>query len=201
MVTYGDFYFPSLIAGITEHFGINVVDCDMIMGSLEHALSSTGGFCAGRSFVIHHQRLCGLGYCFSASLPPLLAVAASKGLEIIKNDQERLTRLHENSKMTNLGLQEALKHTGFKVSGDLLSPLQHIFYDGNAAEETLDNLVEKMRRKGYLLARARYLSEEFFASKPSIRISVQSEMTTDELYAFLTMLKKEARKVDKKASL
>ncbi|VDN86783.1 unnamed protein product [Brugia pahangi] len=31
----------------------------MIVGSLEHALSSTGGFCAGRTFVVYHQRLCG----------------------------------------------------------------------------------------------------------------------------------------------
>lgn len=50
----------------------------MIMVSMENALSSTGGFCVGRSFVIDHHRLSGLGYCFSASLPPLLATAAGE---------------------------------------------------------------------------------------------------------------------------
>uniref|UniRef100_A0A914PV91 Uncharacterized protein n=1 Tax=Panagrolaimus davidi TaxID=227884 RepID=A0A914PV91_9BILA len=63
------------ISGVTEYFGVDVIDIDMIMASLENALATTGGFCAGRSFVVGHQRLSGLGYCFSASLPPLLATA------------------------------------------------------------------------------------------------------------------------------
>lgn len=62
---------------MTEHFGVDVADVDMIMISLENAVASTGGVCCGRSFLIGHQRLSGLGYCFSASLPPLLATAAS----------------------------------------------------------------------------------------------------------------------------
>lgn len=33
----------------------------MILGSLETSLSSVGGFCVGRSVVIEHQRLSGLG--------------------------------------------------------------------------------------------------------------------------------------------
>ena len=33
----------------------------------------TGGFVAGTSYVADHQILAGLGYTFSASLPPLLA--------------------------------------------------------------------------------------------------------------------------------
>ncbi|MCP9261182.1 Serine palmitoyltransferase 1 [Dirofilaria immitis] len=95
--------------GVTEHFGIDPIDCDMIVGSLEHAFSSTGGFCAGRTFVVHHQRLSSLGYCFSASLPPLLAVAASKSLDIISNDPNRLMRLRQNCKTVIVGLKEALK--------------------------------------------------------------------------------------------
>jgi serine palmitoyltransferase len=33
--------------------------------------------------VCDHQRLCGQGYCFSASLPPYLATAAHEALNIL----------------------------------------------------------------------------------------------------------------------
>ena len=48
------------------------------MASLENSAASSGGFCVGTKFVIDHQRLSGLGYCFSASLPPMMAAAAIK---------------------------------------------------------------------------------------------------------------------------
>ncbi|CAG9532406.1 unnamed protein product [Cercopithifilaria johnstoni] len=181
---------------VTEHFGINVADCDMIVGSLEHALSSTGGFCAGRTFVVYHQRLCGLGYCFSASLPPLLAVAANKGLDIISNDPERLVRLRQNSKIVSVGLKEAFEGTCFTVNGYTLSPLQHVYYEGNNADEKLNALVEKMRERGYLLARAFYHPAESFTPKSSIRLSIQSEMSHDELTAFIEAVKEEAQQVN-----
>uniref|UniRef100_A0A0R3RTP0 Serine palmitoyltransferase 1 n=1 Tax=Elaeophora elaphi TaxID=1147741 RepID=A0A0R3RTP0_9BILA len=169
----------------------------MIVGSLEHALSSTGGFCAGRTFVVYHQRLCSLGYCFSASLPPLLAVAASKGLDIISSDPERLMRLRQNSKIVSVGLKEAFKGTYFTVNGDLFSPLQHIYYEGNNPNEKLNALVERMRERGYLLARAFYHPEETFIPKSSIRLSIQSEMSRDELTAFIETLKEEVQQINK----
>lgn len=44
-------------------------------------MASIGGFCAGEREVVDHQRLSGLGYCFSASLPPYLATAAIDALD------------------------------------------------------------------------------------------------------------------------
>lgn len=44
-----------------------------------NALASIGGFCAGDREIVDHQRLSGLGYCFSASLPPFLATGACAG--------------------------------------------------------------------------------------------------------------------------
>ncbi|VIO93656.1 Uncharacterized protein BM_BM9378 [Brugia malayi] len=163
----------------------------MIVGSLEHALSSTGGFCAGRTFVVYHQRLCGLGYCFSASLPPLLAVAASKGLDIICNDPERLVRLRQNSKIVINGLKKAFEGTNFMINGDILSPLQHIYYEGCNADQKLNALVKKMRKRGYLLARAFYHAEESFTPKSSIRLAIQSEMSYDELMTFVATVREE----------
>lgn len=46
-------------------------------GGAGNALASIGGFCAGDREIVDHQRLSGLGYCFSASLPPFLATGAA----------------------------------------------------------------------------------------------------------------------------
>ena len=51
-------------------------EVDLIICSLELAGGSTGGFSCGTKFVVSHQRLSGIGYVFSASLPPMLAAAA-----------------------------------------------------------------------------------------------------------------------------
>lgn len=73
---------------------------DIIAASMGGSLASVGGFCAGRSFVIDHQRLSGQGYCYSASLPPLLANAALKALDILGSAEgsNRLQRLRKNAK-------------------------------------------------------------------------------------------------------
>ena len=47
-------------------------------------MASVGGFCAGKSYVVDHQRLSGLGYCFSASMPPMLAAASIKSLDLME---------------------------------------------------------------------------------------------------------------------
>ena len=48
-----------------------------------------------------HQRLSGLGYCFSASLPPLLATAALGALRTLQgaDAKERLAALANNARL------------------------------------------------------------------------------------------------------
>lgn len=69
---------------------------DIIMVSMENALASVGGFCTGRAAIIGHQRLSSLGYCFSASLPPLHAVAAMVAIDIIGNSSTLHMQLASN---------------------------------------------------------------------------------------------------------
>ncbi|KAM0671521.1 serine palmitoyltransferase component [Ordospora colligata] len=59
--------------------GINKVavrEIDIMIGSLSHGLCSTGAFVTGTSYTIDYQRLAGSSYCFSASTPSALIVAA-----------------------------------------------------------------------------------------------------------------------------
>lgn len=73
--------------------------------SLEMAVASVGGFCAGKSYVIDHQRLSGLGYCFSASVPPMLASAAMESLTVMQSNTNIFEKVRENAKL----MREKLK--------------------------------------------------------------------------------------------
>ncbi|KAI5637515.1 aminotransferase class I and II domain-containing protein [Phthorimaea operculella] len=87
--------------GITEHLDIPRGEIDLIVGSLEHSFASVGGFCAGTEFIVEHNRLSGLGYCFSASLPPLLTQAAISALDILEQKPEYISELEVVSKKLN----------------------------------------------------------------------------------------------------
>ena len=73
-------------------------DVDIMCVSLDMAVASVGGFCAGKAYVIDHQRLSGLGYCFSASVPPMMASAAIEALNIMEGTKTMFSKLRANSK-------------------------------------------------------------------------------------------------------
>ncbi|KAI6196773.1 Aminotran-1-2 domain-containing protein [Aphelenchoides besseyi] len=146
--------------GITEHYGVNIVDIDMVMVSLENAIASTGGFCCGRSYVVGHQRLSGLGYCFSASLPPLLASAAKEALFIIDEEPDRITKLQRNSKLMQNLLKKVLDGTEFYVRADSLSPMKFIHcIDEMNSKDKLERLAEELFKAEIVVAKSRYLAD------------------------------------------
>lgn len=107
--------------GVTEHFNIDRSDVDMIIASLEYAVGSIGGFCVGASVVIEHQRLSGLGYCFSASLPPFLTQAALCALTMFETQPSIFQELHETSIIIDRKLRNLEE---FIVVSDPLSPVK-----------------------------------------------------------------------------
>lgn len=76
-------------------------DVDLICSSLENAVGSVGGFSVGTTFIVEHQILTGLGYCFSASAPPLLAQAAISSLDHFEQHPEMFSKLNEKCKKLN----------------------------------------------------------------------------------------------------
>ena len=82
-----------------------------------------GGFCVGTSFLVEHQTLAGLGYCFSASLPPMLAAGTMKSLEILKNNPELTMQLAQKCQL----LHDHFDHfNGLRLYGDPISPIKHL---------------------------------------------------------------------------
>jgi serine palmitoyltransferase len=79
-----------------------------------------GGFCAGDREIVDHQRLSGLGYCFSASLPPFLATAAIGALDILEaRGAELLPKLAANAALLRTLLEDVVgaEWTGFRACG------------------------------------------------------------------------------------
>lgn len=84
--------------GVTEHQNVDPTHIDMIIGGLAGCLSSGGGFCAGTSEIVEHQRLSAAAYTFSAALPALLATTASETVTILQEDPTIIQGLRENIK-------------------------------------------------------------------------------------------------------
>ncbi|KAG6902291.1 hypothetical protein C0995_001901 [Termitomyces sp. Mi166 len=82
--------------GLTELYNVPAEKVDMLVGSVAIGLCSAGGFCAGSQAVVDHQRINGTSFVFSASLPALLAVSASEGINILRSSPSILSTLQEN---------------------------------------------------------------------------------------------------------
>ncbi|KAI0225489.1 Serine palmitoyltransferase 1 [Lamellibrachia satsuma] len=159
-------------------------DVDFISASLENSLGSFGGFGCGKSYVIDHQRLSGLGYCFSASTPPMLSQAAILALDLLKNSPEMVDRLHGNSAYL---LDKLSKVPGLRVVGDIVSPVLHLQLAdscGNRAADlaTLRCIVQMAEEEGVALVVASYLEkDERQLPPPSIRLSVNCDLGEQEM--------------------
>ncbi|XP_051539270.1 serine palmitoyltransferase 1-like isoform X2 [Myxocyprinus asiaticus] len=166
--------------GVTEHFGVNIDDIDLISANMENALASIGGFCCGRSFVIDHQRLSGQGYCFSASLPPMLAAAAIEALKIMEEDPGIFSILRDKCKHVHKALQGT---PGLKVAGESFAPALHLQLENSTGSRENDlkllrTIVDYCLDRRIALTLARYLDkEERFLPPPSIRVVVTVEQT------------------------
>lgn len=180
--------------GVTEHFNIPKDEVDLIIGSLETALSSVGGFCVGSTFVVEHQRLSGLGYCFSASLPPLLSAAAIKALEQIEKHPEILEKLRERSTSLHQSICNSQLTEHFTLGSDESSPLKHLYLIDKSLlhseqQQILKKIVDYCISKGVAITTAAYLSDrEYKIPTPSIRLLASIKLTNEEINSLIEIL-------------
>lgn len=114
----------------------------MIMGSLEGSIGSIGGFCVGASIVIEHQRLSGLGYCFSASLPPFLSHISIYVLDLFEKNPEWFSALKDLSTTVDKKLRNL---TQYEVLSNAHSPLKVITVRGRKDSEVIDKIHSYVR--------------------------------------------------------
>ena len=182
--------------GVTEHYDVPRHEIDMIIGSLDWAMGSIGGFCVGTSFIIEHQRLSGLGYCFSASLPPLLTTAAITSLEIMRNNPHIFKTLKDNCIAVNDGLQNinCLECSSFPES-----PVKHVYLkekmDYITEEKLLSQISDCCIENNVAIITPVYLEAEKNLPRPSLRLCVSTLLNNNDIDFALSVLKKCAEEV------
>ncbi|KAJ3134547.1 serine palmitoyltransferase component [Physocladia obscura] len=162
--------------GTPEHYGIAPADVDVYVASMANALASSGGFCAGRKEIVEHQRLSGLSYTFSASLPALLAVSALEALKVLETAPVLAVQCQQNA----IAMREVFQKSGISQIRVLdtfsNTPIIHVRLSSRLAnrqeeEHILQEVVDTCIRDGVIVTRARYVeAQELALPVPSIKI-------------------------------
>ncbi len=92
--------------GSAEHHRIASTDVDIWMGTLSKTLCGCGGFIAGCKELIELLKFRAPGFVFSVGMPPPIAAASAKAVEIMLREPERVAALQKCSRFF---LQEAKK--------------------------------------------------------------------------------------------
>ncbi|KZT26093.1 serine palmitoyltransferase [Neolentinus lepideus HHB14362 ss-1] len=195
--------------GLTELFNVPASQVDMLVGSVANGLASCGGFCAGSKYVAYHQRINGSAFVFSASMPPLLSVSASEGVNILRNTPSILSTLQENVRLVRSVLDRL---DCISIPSHPASPMFHIHvrpntptlqlpsasggkpsnpnsilprdppqFDIELEERLLQDVVDEALTQGVLITRARRLrGQEMVEARPSIRIAVSAAFSKKE---------------------
>lgn len=107
--------------GTADHFGLTD-KVDLIMGTFSKSFGSLGGFVAGDhaliNYIKHHSR----SLIFSASMPPANIAAASKAIDIMLEEPQRIEHLWDLTRFAH----KAFRDRGFDI-GRTQSPIIPIF--------------------------------------------------------------------------
>jgi len=84
--------------GSGEHFGLKPGDVDIWMGTLSKTLCGCGGFVAGCFELIELLKLTAAGFVFSVGMPPALAAASKRAIDVMLAEPERTAALKANGR-------------------------------------------------------------------------------------------------------
>jgi len=111
--------------GVTDHFGVNSADVDILMGTFTKSFASVGGYIAGRKELIAHLRNTSYATMYSTSMSPGCCQQIITALHIMTGEdgtnlgKQKITALRENANFFRQGLIDR----GFQVFGDSNSPV------------------------------------------------------------------------------
>ena len=125
--------------GTAEHQGV-LDRVDIITSTLGKALGgAAGGFTCASKEVVDFLRQRSRPYLFSNSLPPPIASAAAKALELIAGGGELRQRLQDNARRLRAGLESA----GFTIKPGEHPILPVMLGDAALANKMADKLLER----------------------------------------------------------
>ncbi|MDR3319525.1 MAG: aminotransferase class I/II-fold pyridoxal phosphate-dependent enzyme [Desulfovibrio sp.] len=83
--------------GVREYYGIAPIEVDIWMSTLSKTMCGCGGFIAGSRELVESLKYGSPGFVFSVGMPPVIAAACRKALEIMLREPERVHRLQHIS--------------------------------------------------------------------------------------------------------
>ncbi|GMH35333.1 hypothetical protein BSKO_03201 [Bryopsis sp. KO-2023] len=188
--------------GASEHFGLPPGAVEIITASMSTALASVGGFCVGDREIIDHQRLSGLGYCYSASLPPYLASAASGALAEISSEDASRKKCRRNAELMR---QQLADIKGLQLLGsepDLISPVMHLDLKDPSSKYTADekvdvmtNIIDGLREHSILATLTECTPLDWKKRGPLIRVVVTAAHKQSEIQQVASAFKKTVEKI------
>lgn len=98
-------------SGTADYFGLTD-KVDLIMGTFSKSFGSLGGFIAGSEPVINYLKHNARSLIFSASMTPAAVAAASKALDIMQNEPERIEHLWDITRYAHAKFRE----NGFDIN-------------------------------------------------------------------------------------
>lgn len=124
--------------GAVEHFGLEG-QIDIQMGTLSKAVGSFGAYCCGSSELIEYLINKARSFIYTTGMPPSVAAASLKGIEIIEQDSGLRERLWKNTEFV-LG---KLKEMGFDTLQTQTPIIPIVVKDSGAAVEFSEKLFDK----------------------------------------------------------
>lgn len=182
--------------GVTDHFGIDIKEVEIIDIGVDTSLASVGGVCIGTREIVDHQRLSGAGYCFSASNPPFLSAAATKSLSLIESCPQLLRSLHDLSSTLYQGLCQ-LESKGLTLLTRSPSPLNHLCLKNPPSDRMTEEILimafaNECARRGVGLCASKFSIARNTHLRPSIRICASTLLTSKQIETAIKVLEEVA---------
>ena len=92
--------------GTTEHFNLAQNDVPVLMGTLGKAFGTFGAFVAGSETLVESLIQLSRTYIYTTALPPAVAAATRKSLELVKSESWRRQKLTSHIEFFRKGCQQ-----------------------------------------------------------------------------------------------
>jgi 8-amino-7-oxononanoate synthase len=85
-------------AGSFEHCDVDPRDIDIWMGTLSKTLAGCGGYIAGSADLVDYIKSLVSVFVYSVGMPPVIAAAANCALQMMRQEPQRVVKLHDNAR-------------------------------------------------------------------------------------------------------
>ena len=170
--------------GLSQLCGIDAKEIDIIVGSLAHAFGAGGGFCAGSVQIVDHQRLSSQAYCFSASLPAILASTAILTMTTM-NEKDCQLFMNLNQMIKNFNQNVSRKGRHFEVVGSTKSPFRYLVpIHTDSEQEAVSQFIKKAFECGILF------SQMHVTDDARIKLTISTAYTKAQFNSMINFINK-----------